>query len=272
MDRIPALIVSKNRAPQLRLLLESLQFNATGIFDPYVIFTTTTPEFEKGYQLLISEKLGATFIRESYLLDNFYNFLNNFKDGSFALFMDDCIFYRPLRVTPEEITNKLDDETWSVNLRVGYNTTEGNVKLKPVSEDETFLKYNFKDHSAFSSYGFCFSWDGIVYKTQSVLDFFNGDQFMETSNQWAILPQKIENFSSNHRDQVRQDVVYCPRESHVVCMNYNSTHPMADFNAAPIEELNYRYLSGQVIDFNSINFDEIKTTHEARQFGLRQIR
>lgn len=272
MDRIPALILSKNRAPQLRLLLESLQFNATGIFDPYVIFTTTNPEFEKGYQLLISEKLGATFIRESYLLDNFYNFLNNFRDGNFALFMDDCIFYRPLRVTPEEITNKLDDKTWSVNLRVGNNTTDGNEKLNPISEDETFLGYNFKDHSAFSSYGFCFSWDGIVYNSQHVLNFFNGDQFMNTSNQWAILPQKIENFSTNHRDQIPQDIVYCPRESHVICMNYNSTHPMANFDAAPIDELNYRYLAGQVIDFNSINFNDIKGTHEVRPFDLRQIR
>ena len=52
MERIPALILSKNRAPQLRLLLESLYVNATGIFDPHVIWTADTQAFETGYKKL----------------------------------------------------------------------------------------------------------------------------------------------------------------------------------------------------------------------------
>jgi len=272
VGKIPTLIVSKNRACQLRLLLESLQFNATGIFQPYVLWTADTIDFEKGYNQLISENMGAFFVRETYLLSNFYNFLNQFREGHFALFMDDCIFYRPLRITAEELTSKLDHETWAVNLRVGNNNVSENEKpLDPVSEDGGFLKYNFKEHSAFDSYGFCFSWDGVIYKTHAVMDFFDGSDFTETDNLWAILPQRIENFATNNRDKCPKDLVCCPNKSCVVSMNYNSTHPSAEFDAAPLDQLNYGYLSGAVIDFSSINFDRIASTHEEREFSLRRI-
>ena len=103
MAAIPTLILSKNRASQLRLLLESLYFNATGIFDPYVLWTANTSSFEDGYKKLISEFNNVRFARESYMLDNLYNFLDFWKNEHFALFMDDCIFYKPLRLSPEEI-------------------------------------------------------------------------------------------------------------------------------------------------------------------------
>lgn len=267
---IPTLILSKNRAPQLRLLLESLYFNATGIFDPYVCWQASTSQFESGYEKLMREFSNIRFARESYLLHNFYNFLDFWKKDHFALFMDDCIFYKPLRITPEELTSNLDDDTWCLSLRLGRNTTKDAKRpLEPVSQNENFIKYKFKEHGPYESYGFCFSWDGVVYKTQDVLDFFNGNDFTGTDNQWAILPQKIENFSSNNRDSIPKNLMSCPTESHVVCMNYNSTHPAAGFNSYPLDELNSRYLGGQVIDIKSINFSEIEGTHELRPFGLR---
>ena len=270
MEKIPALIFSKNRASQLRLLVESLHFNATGIFQPYVVWQANTPEFEQGYHKLFSEQMDIFHVRESYMLDNLYAFLNNFKDGHFALFMDDCIFYKPLRVSPEDLISRIDDDTWCLSLRLGYNTTENTEKpIVSVSEDGDFIKYKFKEHGPHDNYGFCFSWDGVIYKTQDVLDLFNGNTFTQTHNQWAILPQKIENFTSHNRDEIKKDLICCSKESHVVCMNYNSTHPMAHFNMVSLESLNSSYLAGEIIDFNSINFDGIKGTHETRPFSLR---
>ena len=272
MGKIPALIISKNRASHLRLLLESLYFNATGIFQPYVIWDANTKAFEQGYQKLLSENMNIFHWRETYLLENFYSFLNMFKDGHFALFMDDCIFYKPLRMSPEELLAKKGDDSWCLSLRLGNNTTrETKQQITPVYEDGEFVKYNFKDHHQHDNYGFCFSWDGVIYKTQDALDLFNQNTFMETDNQWAIFPQKVENFTTNNRRFIEQDLLCCPKESRVVCMNYNSTHPAAHFNHFSLEELNSRYLEGYAIDFSSINFDGIDHTHEVRPFSLRPI-
>ena len=121
---IPTLIVSKNRACQLRLLLESLYFNATGVFKPHVVWKSTTPEFEIGYEKVAAEFPQAIFTRETYLLVDFYHFLKKHQAGHFALFMDDCIFFKPLRVSPEELISKMDNDTWCLSLRLGNNTTE----------------------------------------------------------------------------------------------------------------------------------------------------
>ena len=267
---IPTLIVSKNRACQLRLFLESLYFNATGIFKPHVVFKSTTPEFEAGYEKVVSEFPQATYARESYLLADLYYFLKKHEDGHFALFMDDCIFYKPLRLSPEELVSKMDDDTWCLSLRLGNNTLENTEKpISPVSEDGEFIKYKFKEYGPHDNYGFCFSWDGVVYKTQDVLDLFDGSHFTETDNQWAILPQKIENFTQNNRDNISKNLICCPKHSHVVCMNYNTTHSTG-VNYHPIDELNRRYLYNHIIDFNSIDFDNIDGTHAYRGFSMRQ--
>lgn len=267
---IPTLIVSKNRAPQLRLLLESLYYNATGIFQPHVCWHADTPKFEMGYTKLIEEFRHINFAREGYLLHNFYNFLEHFKNEHFALFMDDCIFYKPLRISPEELISKMHPDAWCLSLRLGYNTIENTDRpIDPVSKEGEFIKYKFKEYDAYDSYGFCFSWDGVIYKTQDVLDLLNENDFTETDNQWAILPQKIENFTANNRRFIEKDLICCPTESHVVSMNYNSTHPQGKPYNYPLEELNDYYLNGHVIDFNTINFDEIKGTHTSRPFALR---
>ena len=272
MAAIPTLILSKNRASQLRLLLESLYFNATGIFDPYVLWTANTSSFEAGYKKLISEFNNVRFARESYMLHNIYNFLDFWKNEHFALFMDDCIFYKPLRLSPEEIKANIDDDTWCLSLRLGLNTTKDAKKdLEPVHQDDNFIKYKFKEHDPYDSYGFCFSWDGVVYKTQDVLDLFNRDDFTNTNNQWAILPQKIENFTSNNRDKIPKNMMSCLNHSCVVSMNYNSTHPAANFNGYPLDELNSHYLNGNIIDIKTFNFNDITSTHESRPFALRQF-
>ena len=231
-----------------------------------------TPQFEEGYKKLESEFNYARFAREDYLLHNLYNFLEHFKDEHFALFMDDCIFYKPLRLSPEELISEMDDDTWCLSLRLGRNTVDNTKEpITPVSENENFIKYKFKEHDAYDSYGFCFSWDGVIYKTQDVLDLFNENDFSQTDNQWAILPQKIENFTANNRRFIKKDLICCPKESHVVSMNYNSTHPAASFDDYPLDQLNLYYLNESIIDLAAINFDDIKGTHESRPLAFRQL-
>lgn len=273
MKKIPTLILSKDRAPQLRLLIESLYANATGIFEPYVLWKATTQEHQNGYHKLQSEKLGVNWSRETYMLENLYAFLQMFQGQHFALFMDDCIFYKPLRKTPEELLSLFDDDTWCLSLRLGENTTESTKKpLEPVYKKDGFIKYNFKEHEAYDNYGFYFSWDGVVYNTDEVLKMFNNDDFYGTDNQYAILPQKIENFMSNKRDECEKNIICCPTESHVVSMNYNSTHPNASFNDFPLDELLKVYLEQHMtIDFDTIDFNNINGTHDNRSFALRPI-
>jgi len=234
------------------------------------VWKSTTPEFEIGYQKVAEEFPQAIFTRETHLLVDFYHFLKQHQAGHFALFMDDCIFYKPLRVSPEELISKMDDDTWCLSLRLGNNTTDNTERpITSTSEDGDFIKYKFKEYSPYDNYGFCFSWDGVVYKTQDVLDFFDDDDFTKTTNQWAILPQRIENFTQNNRDRISKNTICCPKQSHVVSMNYNTTHSTGE-NYHPVDQLNLRYINGQIMDLNSINFEDLEGTHAYRGFAMKQ--
>lgn len=271
-DKIAALILTRNRACQSRLLLESLKANATGIFEPYLLYKADSSEYQRAYNMLSQDIVGTNFLIEKDLLDEIYFFLENIAGSHVAFFMDDCIFYRELRKTARELVDLFDDNTWSLSLRLGYNTTENNKKqIKPIQQEDGFLKYNFKNHDATDNYGFTFSWDGHIYNTEKLLKFFDRNDFSNTTNPDAILPQRIENFSTHNRDKIEEELVCCPKHSHVVCMNYNTTHPKANFNYYPIEELNQKYLTGKIIDYQTINFDEITGTHAYRPFIMRPM-
>jgi len=273
MEAIPALILTKNRALQTRLLLQSLQANADGIFQPYIIWQSTTKEYDQAYLKLQSEVEGVGWSRETYLLNDLYGFLHIVKDGHFALFMDDCIFYRPLKMSVPELLDLFDDDTWCVSLRLGNNTTDSTDRpIKPLRESGDFIKYEYKKYGAYDNYGFYFSWDGVIYNTAEVLKMFKGEKFFDVDNPFAILPQRIEWYMASHRNECDKDLICCPKHSHVVSMNYNSTHDNAIFNHYPLADLNRLYLEEDIIiDLDSINFDNIKGTHDVKPFGLASI-
>ena len=75
--------------------------------------------------------------------------------------------------------------------------------------------------------------------------------------------------SQNNRHNISQNLISCPKQSRVVCMNYNTTHSTG-VNYHPIGELNRRYIYGHIIDFNSIEFSNIDGTHAYRGFSMRQ--
>ena len=69
-----------------------------------------------------------------------------------------------------------------------------------------------------------------------------------------------------------KNIICYPTESHVVSMNYNSTHPNASFNDFPLDELLKVYLEQHMtIDFDTPDFNNINGTHDNRSFALRPI-
>lgn len=280
---IPFFCPTKNRAPQCRLLLESINRNAPGIFKPYVMWTADE-QYRAGYEKLQEEQfvkdMGATFVKEENFVDQLYEFL--FDAGEyFGLFMDDCIFYKRAEFTKSDILSYLNGSTWCVSLRLGYNTIVqdylNNIQQKPINPESSrdgFIWWDFNEHHGETNYGFHFSWDGVVYRTKDVLNIFNNTDFKNTSNQWAIAPQRIENYMMNRRGDVPYKLMCSPEISHVVCMYWNSTHPHAvggrKFGGG-MEEMQELYMNNYVIDLDSIDFSNIRSCHDELSFTYRKL-
>jgi len=283
---IPIFIPTIDRAPQLRLLLESLHINAPGVFKPTVMWKATGADYRNGYRKLMKEELGkdVDWKLETNFVKQFYDFIHS-NPGYLGFFMDDCIMFRPLPSMASKPELLLDDETWCLSLRLGTNTIVHNYldggeqqEMVPIEHNEyaeDFVYWEFREHDVGKNYGFHFSWDGVIFRSQGLLDLANEDQFDKTSNQWAIIPQRIENYFMNHRDDVPQNLMCAPKHSVVICMSYNSTHPHAKAGlkfSMSMEELNRLYIEeDKVIDLNSIDFSNVVSCHEEFVCGIKEI-
>ena len=99
---IPLFIASKNRASQLRLLLESLNKNCSDLFEINILYSFDENGYQDGYKKLQDESIAnniewqqedkdsnGVFVRQ------FYDFLDHNPDH-FALMVDDNVFYSHL--------------------------------------------------------------------------------------------------------------------------------------------------------------------------------
>jgi hypothetical protein len=78
----------------------------------------------------------------------------------------------------------------------------------------------------------------------------------------------------NRREKIRQNIMACLPQSAVICMNWNTTHRFTkdtDKFDGSKETLCQRYLDGEVIDLDSINFNNVVSTHEELPFKYKKL-
>ena len=91
---INGLILSKNRACQLRLLLESIKVNAPNLLDEIkIIYTSSDEDFAKGYEKLKSEQIlpYITWEEEKDFVPDFLNALKTCKSEYISCIVEDCV-------------------------------------------------------------------------------------------------------------------------------------------------------------------------------------
>src|SRR5690242_206861 len=142
-------VPSKNRAAQLELLLYSIRTNAPDLLKLNVVYTYTNDNFKAGYDKLIKDNNSEndiTFTLEENGQKNFYEFLNSNKDQVVGLFTDDCIVYRPLKISDVHIENILSNDVWCFSLRLGLNITVVDyVMNKPCPQPSNIIFVRFFD-------------------------------------------------------------------------------------------------------------------------------
>lgn len=266
---INAIIFSKDRAAQLRLLLYSIQKNAPKAFNLNVIYTSSSQNFKNGYEKVIGEFSSVcNFIEQS---DNFkedvLNLLNSDSEFS-CFFTDDDIIYKPFDVEVVKNSIKADDDVFCFSLRLGTNVTfcytmnTENV-LKNYDDLGELIKWNWSLH--YLDFGYPLSVDGHVFRTKDILkltrkvSFTNPNLFEGNLQIFDTFPkEKMVSFKSNVLVNTPNNIV-------------NSTHPnrhSADFGIS-VEKLNSDYLEGKIIDLESMDFTNIIGCHQEIEFKYK---
>lgn len=274
---IPAFCPSLDRACQLHFLLESVQRNAPGVFAFEPLVKASAPEYMAGY-LTLSQRFPDVKI----FLEDLTDFENGFKDflrrhagKAVALFTDDCVFYDRLSMPPNffEVS-----DVWCVSLRLGLNTTlqyyATGEQQAPLGRQEAFnvgggfVGWDWKNRPVHQNYGYFISWDACIYRADDLLALAESIQFKN--------PREFEGILAGN-EEIRKNIprrcMVAPAKSKVFVNTVNCVQqpgpPAGLLVSHSPAELNEKYLSGKVIDFDSLDLRNIIGCHHELQFGFK---
>lgn len=272
---INGLILSKNRACQLRLLLESIKVNAPNLLDEIkIIYTSSDEDFAKGYEKLKSEQIlpYITWEEEKDFVPDFLNALKTCKSEYICGIVDDCVIYKRLPTSGKEIEETFSDEVFCFSLRLGLNTVTQNylmpnnvVELQKYQQNPYCVKWDWKEWSSKLNYGYPISLDGHIFRTKEISDLSHKFEF-EYLRQWegVIAGRCREETERNIMISYQQNVLFS------IPSNCVQDPPLIAGQVYPYSEeaLNKRYLDNEVIDFGGMEYAFQNVTWAHNEFPL----
>lgn len=263
------IILSKNRASQLHLLLESIEKNSNSLFDTIeVVYLFTNKDYEDGYDKLIDSFKNVEFTMET----NFHKNILDSIDSNlpYTTFMvDDDVLYRPILSTQEEILGEVTDDVCCFSLRLGLNCTYSHpanlhYEINRPEVYNEFVTVNFRDQQV--DFGYPLSVDGHIFKTKLIKNILiNMGNFMN--------PTFLEGGLQRFLGDVPPKMVFF-KTSCLVGVPVNrvsETHPNRNgvVFSFPVEELNSKYLNNKIIDFDSMDFNGIDGPHKEIEYIVK---
>lgn len=248
---IDLIIFSKDRALQLEGLLSSLKENCKIFNKIVIIYDYSNKEYEEAYTKLMSEHpvlwlFGDISFKERVLFA--------FGESEYTCFMvDDLIVYRKLQWKKEDASQFIVSEIFS--FRLGNNIRHSLFELQP-NDVETIHTFDWTKQSKY--WGYPLSVDGHVFKTEYIKSIVKGINFDN--------PNKLEAHFQSFIPQAPK-YMSCFNQSVVVSLPINrvsntATAVYGEFHPHTAKELNDRFLAGERMDWQAMNFEDIKSPHQ----------
>lgn len=256
---VNAIIFSFDRASQLHLLLESINKNAKGIFNINVLYKYSNDEFKKGYEILKERFSEINWVEET-----------NFKEQTLKLMetsleftcfgVDDDVFFGELREEDAVECMKNEDvicftPRQGLNTKVCYSMNCENIIL-PDKEDEKFIWWDRTKR--YADAGYSLSLDFHIFRTKEIKKMIKNTIFSNPNTLEGGLQIFDEDFPRSTMVAYKQSIlVGCPIN---IVQNFCPNRKGEKFGISA-KELNDRYLNGEIIDFDKIDFSNINSAH-----------
>ena len=225
---VNAIVFTMNRAMQLDAFLRSMEKWAPSLFPITVMYRATSGKFLRGYSVLQGEHSSVQWVDQSDFKIKLIGLVNQGRPLT-AMFVDDDLFYRSFTEPPSVASG----ECWSIRLEEisGYQRTPSRHPLGG------------------------YSVDGNIHRTEDLraalesVDFADPCRLEEALNWNPTAPPVVE------------------RHGHLRCLvNVPNNHvanvfPDIPFMGGLAKELNDRYLAGERIDLDTMDFGGIGDCH-----------
>ena len=265
------IIFSKNRASQLRLLLESIKINCPDTFNITVLYYSSDNFYEEGYEKLKKENIlpNVNWIKQSDFKNNVLQMLQTNSDYS-CFGVDDDIFFKPFDENIIRKTMIEGQDIFTFSLRLGKNvntcyTMKCSNVLIPLEENNGVVKFDWTKHYADFSYPL--SLDMHIFRTKEILKLTKAVTF-NNPNEYEGGLQIFNNFPKYKMACFPHNVVVNSPANRVQDTCPNRFGEQYGFSE---KELNMKYLNNEVVDYESLDFSNIIGCHQELKFGFKKI-
>jgi len=253
---INLIIFSKNRSLQLDGLLTSIQQNCD-IFDKVnILHKATEWDYEKGYNILIEEnkdKSRYNFIKETNFKKDTESLFNDFSHTCFLV--DDCILYREIKHFEKLWLSKIDKEIiFSLRLGLYQRTTNAS---------DSICRFDWsKDKGDFN---YPLSVDGHIFETGYITNLIKNIDYCNANK----LEIGLQTFKES-----APSFMACFFGSILVSIPVNKVSDTSSCSAGSeysysTEYLNKLFLEGKRLDYNNMDFSDIKGCHQEIKFKFK---
>lgn len=266
---IHAIILSKDRAAQLDLALKALKSNDGGIFSTYsILYKASEDQFESGYKCLKENYPGLNWVEQEDYYQNILELVDESHEFT-TFFTDDDIFYRPINKRQIHIQDLFEDMDIlaCLSLRLGLNTYIqdpyiGSQVIAPSSNfhylDNDFIVWRWQDCPPYGNFGYPLSVDGHIFRTNELKQILSDCRFNNPNQQEIAMQNQADRLPPLMACFEKSVVINTPlNRVQDTCLNRSGEN----FGQSA-KEMNDRFIAGQRLDFNSIDFSNIIGCHQ----------
>lgn len=241
------IVFSRDRAAQLDLLLRSIERNMLPE-QTTVLWTATNEQFRLGYDEIVAPHVRFVYQETEVEFDQALK-ETIAESETITFFCDDDIVFQPVPAPPASL---LQDGVLCVRLVIGQETKKQKLPQGfPVWQWEPLPRNNF---------GFVGGVDGDTYRSKETLEMLGGELIGN--------PTWIETVLAMRYSQCAEHLPYATCFPHqcVVGNAVNRVSPSSGVGCGFVHpqttvQLNNRFLAGERIDFDSLDFEGITSSH-----------
>tara|TARA_R100000008_G_scaffold86482_2_gene79811 strand:- start:125 stop:967 length:843 start_codon:yes stop_codon:yes gene_type:complete len=269
---ITSIIFSKDRPLQLDLCLKSISKNFTNSSQNIVIYNNS-PEFATAHKTLEKEHPNIEFWPQSdSLFKDILHAIRGAKNDYICFFTDDDICYMPFYCEDFGFLN--DPLISCMSLRMGLNIIKRDCIVNGEVKDECNGYYQIAEHLIawpktrhfYGNYwAYDLSVDGHIFQKENIERMINELYYLQPINKWGNTPNVLESVlqrfwcdRSYICSTVHSVVVNSPNNR--VQQTHNENKSGDEYDYTP-QFLLSKYLSGQRIELESLDFSNIKCPH-----------
>lgn len=252
---INTIIFSKDKASQLRLLLESIKKNANNTFNINVLYSCSNNDFKAGYIKLRAENIlnNINWVEVNDFKKQTLELLTSNYEYSCFL-MDDDIIYKEFNSTEIISVLKNDMEVFCFSLRLGKNTINVySMNAKNViilsSEEGNIIKWDWSKH--YMDFGFPLSLHGHIFRTKEILKLTNNVRFNNPSS----LEEALQIYDNYPKEKMASFKTNIAINGYIGFDNQNENETNLLLNTSYLEE---KKINIELINFNNIDSCEPK--------------